>query len=101
VDPVGSIIAVPESLNKSDVTAYEVEGIGYDFIPTVCDREVSIFIPTECDHEASIFIPTECDHEASIFIPTECDCEVNHSFYKYCIHLLYFISFKDADRVKS
>jgi len=39
VDPVGSIIAVPDSLNKSDITTYEVEGIGYDFVPTVCDRD--------------------------------------------------------------
>lgn len=35
VDPEGSILAVPEDLNKSSVTAYEVEGIGYDFLPTV------------------------------------------------------------------
>jgi len=35
VDPMGSILAQPESLNKSDVNFYEVEGIGYDFIPTV------------------------------------------------------------------
>ncbi len=38
VDPLGSVIAEPESLNKTDVTFYEVEGVGYDFIPTVCDR---------------------------------------------------------------
>ncbi|ESO88456.1 hypothetical protein LOTGIDRAFT_219173 [Lottia gigantea] len=38
VDPAGSIIAEPEELNKSDTSFYEVEGIGYDFIPTVCDR---------------------------------------------------------------
>ncbi|XP_067937979.1 cystathionine beta-synthase-like [Watersipora subatra] len=37
VDPEGSSIAVPTSLNKTDVTYYEVEGIGYDFVPTVCD----------------------------------------------------------------
>lgn len=35
MDPEGSILAVPEELNKSDVTGYEVEGIGYDFIPNV------------------------------------------------------------------
>jgi hypothetical protein len=40
VDPAGSIIALPEALNKSDISFYEVEGIGYDFVPTVCDREV-------------------------------------------------------------
>jgi len=38
VDPMGSILAEPESLNESDVTFYEVEGIGYDFVPTVLDR---------------------------------------------------------------
>jgi len=40
VDPEGSILAQPENLNKSDVTYYDVEGTGYDFIPTVLDREV-------------------------------------------------------------
>ncbi|UJR15887.1 hypothetical protein I4U23_002812 [Adineta vaga] len=40
VDPEGSILAQPEPLNKSDVTFYEVEGIGYDFIPTVLDRSL-------------------------------------------------------------
>ena len=40
VDPLGSIIAQPEELNKTDVNFYEVEGIGYDFLPTVCDRKV-------------------------------------------------------------
>ncbi len=40
VDPEGSILAQPESLNQSDVTFYEVEGTGYDFIPTVLDRSV-------------------------------------------------------------
>jgi len=39
VDPYGSILAQPESLNKTDVTGYEVEGIGYDFIPDVLLRE--------------------------------------------------------------
>ena len=41
VDPEGSILAEPEDLNKTDKTHYEVEGIGYDFIPTVLDRAVS------------------------------------------------------------
>lgn len=40
VDPEGSILAQPEEINKSDVTYYEVEGTGYDFIPTVLDRTV-------------------------------------------------------------
>ncbi|KAL4656988.1 cystathionine beta-synthase isoform X1 [Arapaima gigas] len=40
VDPEGSILAEPEELNQTDKTQYEVEGIGYDFIPTVLDRSV-------------------------------------------------------------
>ena len=39
-DPEGSILAQPQSLNVTDVQAYEVEGIGYDFIPTVIDHSV-------------------------------------------------------------
>lgn len=37
VDPVGSILALPETLNGS-IESYKVEGIGYDFIPQVLDR---------------------------------------------------------------
>lgn len=40
VDPEGSILAEPESLNQSDTSFYELEGIGYDFLPTVLDRSV-------------------------------------------------------------
>lgn len=40
VDPEGSILAEPEELNQTEQTGYEVEGIGYDFIPTVLDRAV-------------------------------------------------------------
>ncbi|XP_040568726.1 cystathionine beta-synthase [Lepeophtheirus salmonis] len=40
VDPAGSILAEPSHLNETDVTYYEVEGTGYDFIPTVLDRSV-------------------------------------------------------------
>lgn len=40
VDPLGSILAEPENLNRTDVTFYDVEGTGYDFIPTVLDRSV-------------------------------------------------------------
>lgn len=35
VDPYGSILAQPPTANETDVDFYEVEGIGYDFIPTV------------------------------------------------------------------
>lgn len=40
VDPEGSILAEPEELNRTEQTVYEVEGIGYDFVPTVLDRAV-------------------------------------------------------------
>lgn len=40
VDPEGSILAQPEEINVTDVTSYHVEGIGYDFIPRVLDRNV-------------------------------------------------------------
>lgn len=40
VDPYGSVLAQPEALNATDVSTYDVEGIGYDFIPTVLDRSV-------------------------------------------------------------
>lgn len=39
VDPHGSILAQPESLNTTNVS-YKVEGIGYDFIPKVLDRSL-------------------------------------------------------------
>jgi len=39
VDPEGSILAQPEALNDSKrLEPYQVEGIGYDFIPNVLDR---------------------------------------------------------------
>eukprot|EP01108_Squamamoeba_japonica_P000641 TRINITY_DN1218_c0_g2_i9.p2 TRINITY_DN1218_c0_g2~~TRINITY_DN1218_c0_g2_i9.p2 ORF type:complete len:514 (-),score=273.73 TRINITY_DN1218_c0_g2_i9:42-1583(-) len=41
LDPIGSILAQPESLNVNGA-GYQVEGIGYDFIPTVCDRDPSV-----------------------------------------------------------
>ena len=39
VDPNGSILAQPEDLNKEGIHSYKVEGIGYDFIPRVLDRQ--------------------------------------------------------------
>merc|ERR1719265_2442696 len=47
VDPHGSILAQPDVLNDGSkrtgqgrLQGYQVEGIGYDFIPTVLDRDV-------------------------------------------------------------
>ncbi|CCI44996.1 hypothetical protein ABG067_003516 [Albugo candida] len=40
-DPKGSILAQPGSLNdENKLQAYQVEGIGYDFIPDVLDRSL-------------------------------------------------------------
>ena len=41
VDPVGSILAQPDSLNDPGRNeTYHVEGIGYDFVPGVLDRSL-------------------------------------------------------------
>src|SRR6202000_991706 len=40
-DPFGSILALPEELNREHMNeGYKVEGIGYDFIPDVLDRDI-------------------------------------------------------------
>ncbi|KAF3343735.1 hypothetical protein VdG2_07793 [Verticillium dahliae VDG2] len=40
-DPQGSILALPEALNADHANeGYKVEGIGYDFIPDVLEREI-------------------------------------------------------------
>ena len=39
VDPHGSILAQPDSLN-GDIKSYHVEGIGYDFVPQVLQRRL-------------------------------------------------------------
>ncbi|XP_062861797.1 cystathionine beta-synthase-like [Trichomycterus rosablanca] len=40
VDPEGSVLDNSEKTNKPAKPQYEVEGIGYDFVPTVLDRSV-------------------------------------------------------------
>ena len=67
VDPCGSILAEPESMN--DVKrgqSYAVEGIGYDFIPTVMDRAlVDVWVKTD-DHE-SLIMARRLVHEEGLF----------------------------------
>jgi len=47
IDPFGSILAQPEELN-TEASSYQVEGIGYDFIPNACVRKyVDEWIKTE------------------------------------------------------
>lgn len=41
VDPQGSILAQPDTMNDTGrLQPYHVEGIGYDFIPDVLDRSL-------------------------------------------------------------
>ena len=41
VDPEGSILAQPDSMNdRGRLEPYQVEGIGYDFVPNVLDRSL-------------------------------------------------------------
>jgi cystathionine beta-synthase len=49
VDPKGSILAEPDALNdERRLESYAVEGIGYDFVPTVLDRAlVDEWVKTE------------------------------------------------------
>lgn len=56
MDPEGSILAEPEELNKTDKTQYEVEGIGYDFIPTVLDSSVSDSDRSVLHHYWKLFV---------------------------------------------
>lgn len=53
MDPEGSSLAEPEELDK---TQYEVEGIGYDFIPTVLDRSVSDSDRSVLHHYWKLFV---------------------------------------------
>ena len=41
VDPEGSIMAEPSSINTPATRPKEVEGIGHDFLPTVFERKVN------------------------------------------------------------
>ncbi|KAI9919299.1 hypothetical protein PsorP6_017636 [Peronosclerospora sorghi] len=55
VDPVGSILAQPESMNDTNcLKPYKVEGIGYDFVPDVLDRSlIDMWVKTD-DQESFI-----------------------------------------------
>ncbi|KAF3902775.1 hypothetical protein AA313_de0204502 [Arthrobotrys entomopaga] len=54
VDPIGSILAQPDELNKVK-GEYKVEGIGYDFVPDVLDQSIAdVWIKT-ADEESFNF----------------------------------------------
>merc|ERR1712151_283433 len=78
VDPYGSILAQPDSMNDGSqrtgqkrLTAYQVEGIGYDFIPTVLDREVADHWVKTDDDEAFAAMRAIIRHEG-LLIGSSC-----------------------------
>merc|ERR1712039_814023 len=59
VDPYGSILARPDTLNDGSartgqkrLTSYQVEGIGYDFVPTVLDNSLADYWVKTDDDES-------------------------------------------------
>merc|ERR1712039_1066189 len=78
VDPYGSILAEPDSLNDGSkrtgqgrLTAYQVEGIGYDFVPTVLDRSVADYWVKTDDDEAFASMRAIVRHEG-LLIGSSC-----------------------------
>merc|ERR1711957_1165441 len=78
VDPYGSILAEPDSMNDGSVrtgqkrlTAYQVEGIGYDFIPTVLDSKVADHWVKSDDDEAFAALRAIVRHEG-LLIGSSC-----------------------------
>jgi len=70
VDPIGSILAQPESLN-AEGPSYLVEGIGYDFIPQVLDRSlIDRWIKTE--DEASFKMSRQLIREEGLLCGGSC-----------------------------
>merc|ERR1712176_1753953 len=86
VDPYGSILAVPDSMNDGSsrtgqkrLTAYQVEGIGYDFIPTVLDREVADYWVKTDDDEAFAMMRAIVRHEG-LLIGSSCGSTMAGAF---------------------
>merc|ERR1719145_264295 len=78
VDPFGSILAQPDNVNEGSartgqkrLSAYQVEGIGYDFIPTVLDREVADYWVKTDDDEAFAAMRAIVRHEG-LLIGSSC-----------------------------
>jgi len=78
VDPYGSILAEPDNMNDGSartgqkrLTAYQVEGIGYDFIPTVLDREVADYWVKTDDDEGFAAMRSIIRHEG-LLIGSSC-----------------------------
>lgn len=64
VDPEGSILALPEKLNETGLgSMYHVEGIGYDFVPTVLKREAADIWYKSRDPESFAYARALIRHE--------------------------------------
>jgi len=64
VDPQGSILALPAELNEEDkFKAYHVEGIGYDFVPTVLQRKYADVWYKSKDPESFAYARALIQHE--------------------------------------
>ena len=64
VDPVGSILAEPDAMNDAHrLEGYAVEGIGYDFIPTVLDRSLADFWVKANDRDSFLMCRKLIRHE--------------------------------------
>merc|ERR1712084_83153 len=86
VDPYGSILAIPDSMNDGSprtgqkrLTAYQVEGIGYDFIPTVLDRDVADYWVKTDDDEAFAMMRAIVRHEG-LLIGSSCGSTMAGAF---------------------
>merc|ERR1712039_620929 len=78
VDPYGSILAKPDSMNDGSsrtgqkrLSAYQVEGIGYDFIPTVLEQDVVDIWVKPDDDEAFASMRAIVRHEG-LLIGSSC-----------------------------
>merc|ERR1712113_1006006 len=78
IDPYGSILAEPDCVNDGSsrtgqkrLTAYQVEGIGYDFVPTVLDRSVVDHWVKTDDDEAFAAMRSIVRHEG-LLIGSSC-----------------------------
>merc|ERR1712217_841307 len=78
IDPYGSILAEPDAMNDGStrtgqkrLTAYQVEGIGYDFIQTVLDRDVLDYWVKTDDDEAFAAMRAIVRHEG-LLIGSSC-----------------------------
>jgi cystathionine beta-synthase len=67
IDPVGSILSKPDNMNDHKrLEAYQVEGIGYDFIPTVLDQDCVDYWRKIDDPEAFQFARALVRHEGML-----------------------------------